>query len=153
MQDHFVGQSPLSKENSLTKLQSSNLSPSVSAENYLKVRKSLSKEHDGSKAVASCSRLKPDRQIPKERSKNRMMNLERKRQKDESGSFEGEKENVCSFEDQVNGLSRHLEVIDLDQDLREVKGQRVHELLKRPATPEHTAPCTRTPLAEKMLSK
>ncbi|KAJ0533584.1 hypothetical protein HanRHA438_Chr09g0392131 [Helianthus annuus] len=76
--------------------------------------------------------LKRDGQTPKEILK---MNLDQKRQKDDRGSFQAEKENVCSFEDQVNGLSRQLEVIDLA------------------AAAEHSTPCSRTPLAKKKFGK
>lgn len=65
--------------------------------------------------------LKSGGHTPKEIIK---MNLDRKRLKDE-------KENVCSFEDQVNGLSKQFEVIDLAVGA------------------EHSTPCSRTPLAKK----
>lgn len=79
-----------------------------------------------------------------------------KKTQDESDQWESQKENVFSFEDQVNGLSRNLELIDLDRDLTEGKGQRNFvnpSQLSLPPTDEHTTPCGRTPLAEKMCSK
>lgn len=154
-------------ENSV-KIQSSPHSPSVSTENCVKARKL--KEHDGKKFSASCSKLKPDRQAPKEISMNRM-NVEQKRQKDDSGvlhvidtkkkqdksdQYDSQKENVYSYKDEVNGLSKQLEVIDLDRDVAEVKGQRTgvkqHGQVIPLPNAEHTPLCSRTPLAENIIS-
>lgn len=147
-------------ENS-TKIQSSPHSPYPSTENCLKARKL--KEHDGKKFSASCSKLKPDRQEPKQISKNRM-NMDQKRQKDDSGvlhlidtkkkqdesdQYDSQKENVYSYKDEVNSLSKQLEVIDLDRDVAEVKGQRTgikqHGQVIPLLNAEHT------PLAEKII--
>ncbi|GJR76803.1 hypothetical protein Tco_0089168 [Tanacetum coccineum] len=167
LQDRFEDHSPLLHEKSI-KIQSSPHSSSVSTENCLKARKL--KEHDGRKFSASCSKLKPDRQAPKEISKNRM-NVEQKRQKDDSGvlhvidtkkkqdesdQHDSQKENVYSYKDEVNGLSKQLEVIDLDRDVAEVKGQRTgakqHGQVISLPNAEHTPLCSRTPLAEKIIS-
>ncbi|KAI3705563.1 hypothetical protein L1987_75802 [Smallanthus sonchifolius] len=137
MQDRFGGPNPSPNEQELNKFSSSNLSPCVSTGNCLKV---------GRKASSSCSKLRPDGQTPKGILK---MNPDRKRQKDDRGSFEAEKENVCSFEDQVNGLSRQLEVIDLERDVEEVKGQ----LSVIATATEHSTPCSRTPLGKKKFDK
>ncbi|KAI3508641.1 hypothetical protein L1887_23650 [Cichorium endivia] len=90
------------------------------------------------------SKLKPGGQVQKEMLKNRM-NIEIKKQKDEATinmkqkqDENDQKENVCSFEDQINGLSRFFEVIDLDRDVvSEVKGGQL------------SVHYSRTPLAEK----
>ncbi|PWA90736.1 hypothetical protein CTI12_AA097510 [Artemisia annua] len=167
LQDRFGDHSPLLYENS-TKIQSSPHSPSVSIENCLKARKF--KEHDGKKFSASCSKLKPEREAPKEISKNRM-NVEQKRQKydsgvlhvidtkkkqDESDQYDSQKENVYSYKDEINGLSKQLEVIDLDRDVAEVKGQRTGVKQHGQVIPipnvQHTPLCSRTPLAEKIIS-
>lgn len=94
------------------------------------------------------SKLKPGGQVQKEMLKNRM-NIEIKKQKDEATinmkqkqDENDQKENVCSFEDQINGLSRFFEVIDLDRDVvPEVKGGQL------------SVHCSRTPLAEKTSGK
>ncbi|KAL8251752.1 hypothetical protein R6Q59_035445 [Mikania micrantha] len=114
------------------KFQSSNVSPFASTGNCIKV---------GRKVGSRCSKLKTDMQTPKEILK---MNLDRKVKKDDRGIFQAEKENVCNFEDQVNGLSRQLEVIGLE---REAKG----EVSVLATATEHSTPCSRTPLAIKML--
>ncbi|XP_042753962.1 uncharacterized protein LOC111895289 isoform X1 [Lactuca sativa] len=137
-------QSPLQSHNrnrlNKNKLQLSNLSPSVTPENCSKVRKAF---NDGRKSGVSFSKLKVDVQIQKEIS-NKRMHIEEKKQKDEAmidmkqkQDESDQKENVFSFEDQVNGLTKCLEVIDLDRDVGpEVKGQ-----------------LSRTPLAEKVYGK
>ncbi|CAI9302829.1 unnamed protein product [Lactuca saligna] len=114
------------------KFQLSNLSPSVTPENCSKVRKAF---NDGRKSGVSFSKLKVDVNIQKEisnKQKDEAM-IDMKEKQDESD----QKENVFSFEDQVNGLTKCLEVIDLDRDVGpEVKGQ-----------------LSRTPLAEKIYGK
>ncbi|GKB93944.1 hypothetical protein Tco_0980081, partial [Tanacetum coccineum] len=106
----------------------------ISAENCLKVKKLLSREHDGRKVGARCSKPKSNGQIHNEMLKDRM-NHERKSLKNDSSSFKGkvviniektqedsdqcslqeiQKEDMCSYEDKVNGLSSHLESIGLD---------------------------------------
>nr|XP_043608852.1 uncharacterized protein LOC122580649 [Erigeron canadensis] len=162
MQDNFKDQSPLSNESRQNKLVSPNFSPSVSTENCLRVGKFLSSENVG-RVGGNCSKLKADRQIPKEISRNRK-NMEQKRQKEDivfdikkmhdSDQWENQKENVCSFEDQVNGISRHLEVIDLNRDLIEVKSQQSYvkpSQTSLPPTDEYITPCSRPPLAEKVV--
>ncbi|CAH1443743.1 unnamed protein product [Lactuca virosa] len=128
-------ESPLQSHNrnrlNKNKFQLSNLSPSVTPENCSKVRKAF---NDGRKSGVS---------LQKEIS-NKRMHIEEKKQKDEAmidmkqkQDESDEKENVFSFEDQVNGLTKCLEVIDLDRDVGpEVKGQ-----------------LSRTPLAEKIYGK
>ncbi|KAI3783438.1 hypothetical protein L1987_42520 [Smallanthus sonchifolius] len=86
----------------------------------------VSRKNDGRKVASVCSKLKPVGQIPKEILRNRKLSLDRKSQKDDCCSFQAEKENVLNFEDQVNDLSRQLEVIDLERDVVEVKGQQNH---------------------------
>ncbi|GJX66639.1 hypothetical protein Tco_0300982 [Tanacetum coccineum] len=114
----------------------------ISAENCLKVKKLLSREHDGRKVGARCSKPKSNGQIHNEMLKDRM-NHERKSLKNDSSSFKGkvviniektqehsdqcslkesQKEDMCSYEDKVNGLSSHLESIGLDR-YSEVKSQ------------------------------
>ncbi|GJR73234.1 hypothetical protein Tco_0085599 [Tanacetum coccineum] len=114
----------------------------ISAENCLKVKKLLSREHDGRKVGARCSKPKSNGQIHNEMLKDRM-NHERKSLKNDSSSFKGkvviniektqedseqcllqesQKEDMCSYEDKVNGLSNHLESIGLDR-YAEVKSQ------------------------------
>ncbi|KAL8231936.1 hypothetical protein R6Q57_001714 [Mikania cordata] len=114
------------------KFQSSNVSPFVSTGNCIKA---------GRKVGSSCSKSKTDIQTPKAILK---MNLDRKVKKDDRGLFQAEKENVCNFEDQVNGLSRQLEVTGLE---REAKG----EVSVLATATEHSTPCSRTPLAIKMF--
>lgn len=147
MQVEFGGQSPSLNENRLNKLRSSNLSPCVSTEICTKLRKSFNGEHDGRKVSASCIKVKADGQMAKDIWKKKM------KIKDEEGMKkkqveESQKENVYSFEDEVNGLSRELEVIDLDMDV--VSEVKVHGQLSLPGTPDH---CSRTPLIEKPLGK
>ncbi|XP_024969575.1 uncharacterized protein LOC112508943 [Cynara cardunculus var. scolymus] len=146
-QVEFGGQSPSPNENRLNKLRSSNLSPCVSTEICSKVRKSSNGEHDGRKVSPSYSKVKADGQIAKDIRKKKMKMKDegmKKKQVEES-----QKENVYSFEDEVNGLSRELEVIDLvDRDV--VSEVKVHGQLSVPGTPHH---CSRTPLIEKTFGK
>ncbi|KAI3758045.1 hypothetical protein L6452_05592 [Arctium lappa] len=145
-QVEFGEQSPLPNENRLNKLRSSNLSPCVPTEICSKVSKSFNGEHDGRKVSASCSKVKADGKIAKGIWKKKMKIKDegmKKKQVEES-----QKENVCSFEYEVNGLSRKLEVIDLDRDV--VSEVKVHGQLYLPGTPDH---CSRTPLIEKTFGK
>ncbi|GKF38790.1 hypothetical protein Tco_0118851, partial [Tanacetum coccineum] len=109
----------------------------ISAKNCLKVKKLLSREHDGRKVGARCSKPKSNGQIHNEMLKDRT-NHERKSLKNDSSSFKGkvviniektqedsdqcslqesQKVDMCSNEDKVNGLSSHLESIGLDRSI------------------------------------
>ncbi|GJV49443.1 hypothetical protein Tco_1439655 [Tanacetum coccineum] len=82
--------------------------------------------------------------------------IDTKKKQDESDQHDSQKENVYSYKDEVNGLSKQLEVIDLDRDVAEVKGQRTsakqHGQVISLPNAEHTQLCSRTPLAEKIIS-
>ncbi|GJS75593.1 hypothetical protein Tco_0725474 [Tanacetum coccineum] len=105
----------------------------ISAENCLKVPKLLGREHDG------CSKPKSNGQIHKEILKDKMKN-ERKSLKNDSSSFKGkvvidiekkqedndqcslqesQKEDMCNYEDEVNGLSNHLDSISTPTGMAE----------------------------------
>ncbi|KAI3751463.1 hypothetical protein L2E82_22550 [Cichorium intybus] len=93
------------------------------SENCSKFGETLNGEHGGIKVGVGFSKLKPDGQMQKEILKS-IMNMEIKKLKDEATINMKQKqdendqnENVCSFEDQINGLSRFFEVIDLDRDV------------------------------------
>ncbi|KAK1432370.1 hypothetical protein QVD17_09266 [Tagetes erecta] len=100
---------------------SNNLSPCVSTWNCLKVGKHLSREHDERKVGSGCSKLKSCGKMPKQILK---MDLSRKYDLD---SFHA-KVSLCSFEGLVNVLSRQLEVIDLERDMVQVRGQWIYEV-------------------------
>nr|GEW84342.1 hypothetical protein [Tanacetum cinerariifolium] len=106
----------------------------ISAKNCLKVKKLLSREHDGRKVGARGSKPESNGQIHNEMLKslkNDSISFKRKvvidiektqEDSDQCSLQESQKEDMCTYEDKVNGLSSHLESIGLDR-YAEVKSQ------------------------------